>query len=175
MSPNQHQSWPAPQDQSRTRPGRWKANYISQEEKNLYSVPAKSRTLKECYRCYKSGVSSYLDRKYFASIEFRQLWSGVALYHRPTSHPYVTPNVAAGISFIIQPHCEHIFKVLWFSTLVPSCQTFLGPVFHRVFHISLMLTSEIKHRAIGILSSSRNACCIHIHGEYSLSCSLMVR
>ena len=60
-------------------------------------------------------VLLFLDRKYFASIEFWQLWSGVALYHRPTSHPYVTPNVAAGISYIIQPHCGHLQSLLTFN------------------------------------------------------------
>ena len=39
----------------------------------------------------------------------------------------------------------------------------LDPGYHCVFHISQMLTSESIHRSIGILSSSRNACCIPIH------------
>ena len=68
------------------------------------------------------------------------------------------------------PPARHIFKVFQQVGLLSNISR---PIVYFTCQYLLMLTSESFLRAISILSSPRNACYIHIHGEqtYSLSWS----
>ena len=70
-----------------------------------------------------SGVMLFLDLEYFAKIEFRELWPGVALYHRTIPVSHQTRLHESTVSF--NPTGRAYFQSV--STSGTYCQTFLDP------------------------------------------------
>ena len=123
VSPNQHQSWPAPQDQSRTRPGHWKVNYILRR-KYFYTLSQNPRPQKSVVWCYIiAGAESF--------CQFWDLWSGVALYH----HPCVKTKHGCRNQ---QYHSTQLLKSF---LIVTSCHTFLDPSY--VFHMPVFSNVDL--------------------------------